>query len=128
TINPLYFYPNGSFTPGVPDGLVIQTADCMDVWDMQFPQEYYPKSAAEIVEPQLVLSPNPAHETTTVSYDLGTQYQNAQSITLYDVTGVQRVKRAVSGKQGEVTLNVSNLAPGTYMVNLEADGKHIAQQ
>ena len=128
TINPLYFYPNGSFTPGVPDGLVIQTPDCMDVWDFRFPTQYYPKGVAEIAEPQLVLLPNPAYETTTVSYDLGTGYQNAQGITLYDVTGVQRVKRTVSGKQGEVTLNVSHLAPGTYMVNLEADGKRIAQQ
>lgn len=128
TIYPLYFYPNSSYVPGVTDGLVIQMPDCMDVWDLRFPSEIYPKPAAEIVEPQLVLSPNPASETTTADFNVGTEYQNAQSITVYDVTGVQRLKATISGKQGEVTLNVNNLAPGTYMVNLEGDGKRIAQQ
>lgn len=127
-INPLYFYPNSSFTPGAPDGLVIQTADCMDVWDFRFPTQYYPKGVKEVVEPQLVLSPNPAYEITAVSYKLGTEYQNAQSITIHDVLGVQRGKYTVKGTEGEITINVSNLAPGTYIVNLEADGKRITQQ
>ncbi len=125
---PVYFYPNSSYYPGAADGMVIQAPDCISVVDFQFPKEIYPKAAAEIIEPELVLAPNPAFETTTASYNLGTQYQNAQSITVYDVTGVQRYKQKVNGIKGEVVINISNLAAGTYIINLEADGKVIKQQ
>lgn len=77
---------------------------------------------------QLMVSPNPATETAVASFNVGTQYQHASGIAVYDVTGVQRLQQKVSGKQGEVQLNVSHLAPGTYMVNLQADGVNIAQQ
>lgn len=128
TINPLYFYPNSSFSPGAPDGLVIQMSDCMTVWDFRFPTQYYPKGVSVPVEPKLAVSPNPAYETTVVSYELGTEYQNVTGITVHDVTGVQRLQQKVSGKKGEVILNISHLAQGTYMVNLQADGVNIAQQ
>lgn len=128
TIYPLYFYTNGSYYPGAPDGLVIQMPDCISVIDILFPKELYPKSATEIIEPQLVLSPNPAYETTTATYNIGTEHQNAQSITVYDVVGVLRHKQNVKGSTGEVSINVSHLVPGTYIVNLEADGKPVVQQ
>jgi len=76
----------------------------------------------------LTVSPNPATETATASFDLGTQYQNATAITVHDVTGVQRLQQNVSGTQGEILLNVSHLAPGTYLVNLHAGGTVAAQQ
>lgn len=76
----------------------------------------------------LTVSPNPATETATASFDLGTQYQNATAIAVYDVTGVQHLQLKVNGKQGEVQLNISHLAAGTYLVNLQADGVNIAQQ
>jgi len=72
------------------------------------------------------LSPNPAVDVTTASYDTGTQ--NATAITVHDVTGVQRLQQNVSGTTGEVLLNVSHLAPGTYLVNLHAGGTVVAQQ
>lgn len=128
TIFPLYFYTNSSYYPGAADGLVIQMPDCISVIKLQFPKELYPKAATEIIEPQLVLSPNPAYETTTANYNVGTEYQKAQSITLYDVLGVQRAKQLVNAGKGEVIINVSHLSPGTYIVNLEVDGKTLVQQ
>lgn len=128
SFSPVYFYPNSSYYPGAADGLLIQTPDCMSVEEFKFPKEIYPKAAANIVEPEFVLAPNPAYETTTASYNLGTQYEKAQSITVYDVTGVQRYKQQLSETKGEVLMNISNLATGTYIVYLEADGKIIKHQ
>lgn len=128
TIFPFYFYTNSSYYQGAADGLVIQMPDCVSVIKLQFPKELYPKAATEIIEPQLVLSPNPAYETTTAHYNVGTEYQKAQSISVYDVLGVQRAKQVVTDRKGEVIINVSHLTPGTYIVNLEADGKPLVQQ
>ena len=82
----------------------------------------------ERIPATLALSPNPATETVTAVYDTGSEYLNAQSVTVHDVTGVQRLKQSVSGTQGEVLLYISHLVPGTYLVNLQADGVNIAQQ
>lgn len=88
-----------------------------------------PSQVKEAATPaQLTVSPNPATEIAVAGFNVGTQYQNATGIAVYDVTGVQRLQQKVSGKQGEVQLNISHLAPGTYMVNLQADGVNIAQQ
>jgi len=76
----------------------------------------------------LTVSPNPATEIAVANFNVGTQYQHASGIAVYDVTGVQRLQQRVSGKQGEVQLNIGHLAPGTYMVNLQANGVNIAQQ
>ncbi len=76
----------------------------------------------------LVVSPNPATEVAVAAFNVGSQYQNATGIAVYDVTGVQRLQQKVTGKQGEVQLNISYLSPGTYIVNLQADGVNIAQQ
>lgn len=88
-----------------------------------------PSPVKEATTPaQLTVSPNPATDVAIASFNVGSQYQNATGIAVYDITGVQRLQQTVSGKQGEVQLNISHLAPGTYMVNLQADGVNIAQQ
>lgn len=88
-----------------------------------------PSPVKEATTPaQLTVSPNPAIDVAIASFNVGSQYQNATGIAVYDVTGVQRLQQTVNGKQGEVQLNLSHLAPGTYMVNLQADGVNIAQQ
>ena len=122
----VYYYVNGTFTPGVNDIFVVTGKDCADAVNVQLSETYWGKGA--VTPPVLEAVPNPAIETTTVSYNVGTQYQNAQSIALYDLTGVQRLKQKVSGNKGEVTLNVAHLAPGTYVISLEADGTRIATQ
>lgn len=122
----VYFYVNGTFTPGVSDIFVITGKDCADTVNVQLSETYWGKGA--VAPPVLETVPNPAVEATTVSYNVGTEYQNAQSIALYDLTGVQRAKQKVNGTKGEVIINVSHLAPGTYVISLEADGQRIATQ
>lgn len=88
-----------------------------------------PSQVNEVTTPaQLTVSPNPATEVAVAAFNVGSQYQNATAIAVYDVTGVQRLQQKVSGKQGEVQLNVGYLPAGTYLVNLQADGVNIAQQ
>ena len=82
-------------------------------------------AASEIT---FVLSPNPTSETTTATYDMGTEEQKASSITIHDVLGVQRVAQQLNDSKGEVLLNVGRLVPGTYLVNLNANGTVVAQQ
>lgn len=128
-VTPIYFYPNSSFYLGAGDGLVIQMPDCMDIWEIVFPEKFHPKSKEKLIEsPLLVLSPNPAYETASVSYTIGTEYQDAQSITIYDVMGIQRAKQKISGKQGEIYIDIRQLSSGVYIINLEADGKRIATE
>src|SRR5690606_2219633 len=122
----VYFYVNGTFTPGVSDIFVITGKDCADTVNVQLSETYWGKGA--VAPSVLETVPNPAVESTTVSYNVGTEYQNAQSIALYDLTGVQRAKQKVNGTKGEVIINVSHLAPGTYVISLEADGQRIATQ
>lgn len=120
------FYVNGNFYPGANDIFLLQGHYCTD----QVPIQLYEVSMKQgkVQEPLLELSPNPASETTTASYDVGTEYDAAQYIVVYDMLGVQRLKQTAGGKQGEVTLNVSFLPPGTYVVSLENNNTRIIQQ
>ncbi len=132
SFSPVYFYTNATFNPGTGDYIVVQMPGCMDLWGIEYP--YYGKSAkgtGEITEetaPTLVLSPNPAFDISNATFTIGSKYQNAQRIVVYDITGIQRISQEVKGAKGEVSLNVGRLAPGTYVVSLEADGKRIVQQ
>lgn len=72
------------------------------------------------------MPPNPAVDVATVLYDTG--IQNATAVTVYNLKGAQVLQQQVSGTKGEVQLNVSHLAAGTYMVNLHAGNTVIAQQ
>ena len=76
----------------------------------------------------LVVSPNPATETAVATYNIGTHYKKATVITVYDLKGAQHLKQALNNAKGEVQLNISHLAAGTYIVTLQADGTTIAQQ
>ena len=119
------FYVNGTYMPGAPDMFVVSGPDCQDVVDVRLPETH----GLTLVEPaSLVLSPNPSHDTTVVTYSTGTEYENAQSIKVYDVMGLQRYNEKVSGTDGNITLDVSRFVPGTYIITLEADGKRIATE
>src|SRR5690606_24426249 len=73
----------------------------------------------------LVISPNPATETAVATYNIGTHYKKATVITVYDLKGAQHLKQALNNAKGEVQLNISHLAAGTYIVTLQADGTTI---
>lgn len=73
-----------------------------------------------------MLLPNPAVDVATVQYDTGTQ--NATVVTVYNLNGAQVLQQQLNGTKGEVQLNVSHLATGTYMVRLHAGNTVLAQQ
>lgn len=73
------------------------------------------------------ISPNPTLDVATAVYDTGSSLK-ATLITIHDVTGVQRVRQTINNAKGEVQLNASHLASGTYIVNLHAGATVIAQQ
>lgn len=88
--------------------------------------ETTPPTVVNTTTATFVVAPNPAVDVATVLYDTGTQ--NATAITVYNLKGAQLLQQQVSGTKGEVQLNVSYLAAGTYMVNLHAGNTVIAQQ
>src|SRR5690606_30549676 len=62
------FYVNGTYMPGAPDMFVVSGPDCQDVVDVRLPET----QGLTLVEPaSLVLSPNPSHDTTVVTYSTG---------------------------------------------------------
>lgn len=88
--------------------------------------ETTPAIVVNTITATFVVAPNPAVDVATVLYDTGTQ--NATAVTVYNLKGAQLLQQQVSGTKGEVQLNVSHLAAGTYMVNLHAGNTVIAQQ
>ncbi|WP_272585708.1 MULTISPECIES: PKD domain-containing protein [unclassified Flavobacterium] len=119
------FYVNGTYMPGVPDMFVVSGPGCADVVEVKLSETHW----ENLVEPaSLALSPNPSYDTTVVTFSTGTEYDNAQSIKVYDIMGLQRYNERVSGQDGEITLDVSRFIPGTYIITLEADGKRIATE
>src|SRR5690606_8924527 len=120
------FYVNSNFYPGANDIFLIQGAACTDQVPIRLSEGR--GKQAEVKEPVLELSPNPTNEVSTASYNVGTEYNDAQHIVVYDILGVQRLKQAVNGKEGKVLLNVSHLPAGTYVVSLENGSTRIIQQ
>ncbi|WCM43521.1 T9SS type A sorting domain-containing protein [Flavobacterium sp. CBA20B-1] len=104
---------------------VVSGPGCADVVEVKLSETHW----ENLVEPaSLALSPNPSYDTTVVTFSTGTEYDNAQSIKVYDIMGLQRYNERVSGQDGEITLDVSRFIPGTYIITLEADGKRIATE
>ena len=119
------FYVNGTYSPGVQDLFIVSGPNCMDIMEIKLPETEW----GALVQPaSLVVSPNPARDVATVMFSTGTEYDNAQSITVYDIMGMQRYHERVGGKEGSVTFDVSQFIPGTYIITLEADGKRIATE
>ncbi|TDS64254.1 PKD domain-containing protein [Myroides indicus] len=123
------FYVSGAYMPGAPDLFVVSGPNCADTVPVELP-DIYSKTTTNVATQaaSLILSPNPASQNTVLTFSTGTKYKNADVIAVYDLLGVQRYKQKVSGKTGEITLDISHFAPGTYIVILEADGKRIATE
>ena len=122
---PVEFHVNGTYSPGVHDFFIIGGPDCASILEVQLRDTHW----RMLNQPaSITLTPNPTTDQTTVVYHLGTAYEQAQSIAVYDLTGVQHHKQNLSGKDGEIPLSVKHLPRGTYVVVLEADGKRIATE
>lgn len=119
------FHVNGTYYPGANDIFVVSGPNCSDKFPTRLAETQWNASARPA---SISLSPNPTVETTLVTFNIGSEYQRAESIIVYDLLGIQRYKQKLSDKEGEFTLDVSRYTPGTYLISLEADGKRIATE
>jgi hypothetical protein len=83
-----------------------------------------PASGYFISEPK----PNPANDKTLVSYSLPVNSGNA-CIILTDLSGKQLQRIPVSGRDGDLEVNTSQLRPGMYLLTLLVDAqKQVARK
>ena len=123
------FIPNSNFTPGV-DEIVIQRKDCYNTFDITFPKSgtsFTARLAAE--KPATIrVNPNPAQDYTTIYYDLGSEYTEAESLTVYSLLGVPLYTQKLDKVSGQIELSTMQLPSGTYLISVHADGKRALQQ
>ncbi len=129
TFAPLRFYPNSSYPIyGGMDMVVLSTYKCTDLFEIEWPPlgENYMMMMQTTNE--LTLEPNPAVETTTVHYKLGSDYKQAQQLVVYDVLGNIKFVQKLNTNEGNVLVPVANWTTGIYVVSLEADNQRVMQQ
>ena len=104
--------------------------ECVDCDDKIFDEWYYePDDPREPQRPanervqsmsrHLLVSPNPAAETTTLQWDAATDSRvsmAACNVMLYNMQGVRL--RSYVADRWPYTLNVSDLAPGAYLLRV----------
>lgn len=71
---------------------------------------------------QIKIYPNPAYSSINIS-----NLQNIDLITLHDLTGRHLITKPVSAKN-EITLDISNLRGGIYLINFVANNVSVASQ
>ena len=137
---PLIFTPNPGVTIGT-DYLVLQVVEqeCMKLIPFKLnPRAGKPSAATDSKQQQngmqvsaeatLVAAPNPASTIAAVSYDLGTQFQTAQSLTVHTLNGSLLEKIPLTQPKATMALDVSRWSAGTYIISLYADGAAVMQQ
>lgn len=128
TFGPILFYPNSAYPIyGGYDMILISTKDCTDVFKIEWPplgENYMMMQTTN----ELTLEPNPAVETTTVHYKLGSDYKQAQQLVVYDVLGNIKFVQKLNTNEGNVLVPVVNWTTGIYVVSLEADNQRVMQQ
>lgn len=132
---PLVFESVPGFTGGE-DYLVISVLDenCVTLVPIAFPQtepyKLMPKDT-ELIDTHpamLKVTPNPVGAVAAVSYDVGTEYQNAESLKIYTMLGTLVAEIDLKANSGHLPLNISNFPAGTYIITLQADGKTLLHQ
>jgi len=81
---------------------------------------------SELARPEAVLteaSPNPAAESTALSYDFGYNPTSGK-LVIYNMMGRKVNEVSVQGRQGALFLGVSDLAEGIYLYTLN-DGNQV---
>jgi hypothetical protein len=71
---------------------------------------------------QIKIYPNPAYSSVNIS-----SLQNIELITLHDLTGRHLITQPVSG-QNKITLDISNLRGGIYLINFIVDDQIVGAQ
>jgi hypothetical protein len=92
---------------------------------------------------QLLLSPNPATDNVTITLPQYTvektqtggftvvtttyRYNDKPELEIYDLNGRLQLSRTLQKDEKQLTLNISSLPAGVYMVRLVADKKQVAE-
>ncbi|HPT04472.1 MAG TPA: T9SS type A sorting domain-containing protein [Bacteroidales bacterium] len=92
---------------------------------------------------QFLLSPNPATDNVTITLPQYTvektktggftvvtttyRYNDKPELEIYDLNGRLQLSRTLQKDEKELTLNISSLPAGVYMVRLVADKKQVAE-
>lgn len=71
--------------------------------------------------------PNPAFEKVSIDYSLPV-YNGEASIIISNILGARIMEMPLNGREGTVTLNVSDLTQGVYFYNLITGGQRIDTQ
>ncbi len=134
---PLIFTPNPGFTGG-DDYLVISVVEdrCITLAPVHFPMISFYKLLPEgmnldIMESSraiLSVMPNPSAVLAAVSYDLGTEYQNAEMLKVYTLEGRLVSEIILDAHSGSLPIDISGLPTGTYIITLQADSKTVLHQ
>jgi len=67
----------------------------------------------------LKISPNPAHNQLQCSWT--NTPSEARYISVFDMNGVEIIKKSVTGKTGNISIDISNVPAGVYLVKLFGD-------
>ncbi|MBR1774019.1 MAG: T9SS type A sorting domain-containing protein [Bacteroidales bacterium] len=74
------------------------------------------------VKLSLIAQPNPATNTTTVSYSVPAKYRNAKIVVRNTLGSVVKENSIKTGVAGKSAINVAELANGVYFYSIVADG------
>lgn len=131
---PLVFTPAPGFNGGN-DFLVISIPEipCITLVPVSFAPANPFKLMPKAMEPAstdaiLRVTPNPASQLAAISYDLGTEYQNAESIQIYTIVGTLVAEINLKTNHDNLPLDISQFPAGTYIVTLQADGETVLHQ
>jgi len=133
--SPLIFTPVVRFNDG-DDYMVISIPEtpCILLIRVHFapasPFKLMPKTTelVDTTDAVMKVTPNPASQLAAVSYDLGTEYQKAQSIRIYTLLGVLVTEIDLKANKGDLPLDISRFPAGTYLITLQADGTTVLHQ
>lgn len=130
SIYPLIFTPNSNFTGGN-DYIIIQMEGCMTVYKVRFPEIQQGRAARSklpMEEAVINVVPNPTSDITSISYNLGSEYKNAETLIVYNLLGVPLITQKLDKPSGQAQISTLNLASGTYIISIQADGARALQQ
>ncbi len=77
---------------------------------------------------QITLFPNPIKGGNTVQLITDTEFRTEGLAVIQDITGKEIMSQALAASQIEHAIDLSNIAPGTYLLKLTFDGKRVTKK
>lgn len=133
TFPPLIFTSNPGFYGG-DDYLIISIPEipCMTAVPVRFVPEgggyRMMMEEPQTDQAELSVTPNPAEVLAVVSYNLGSQYSQAENLVIYTAEGRRVSTIKLDKNSDDVVLDTAKLPVGTYIISLQADGKTVLHQ